>query len=146
MSRNSFIGRYVFPDGELIDVGQVVQAMERAGFEVRDVESLREHYTKTLRAWVANLEMHWDAAVAEVGVQRARVWHLYMAASANGFEDGGISIHQVLGVRPGAHGKCRIPYDPPRVGLSAFFARCRHEWGVGPAPEGCARRPGSQNG
>jgi cyclopropane-fatty-acyl-phospholipid synthase len=109
MSRNSFIGRYVFPDGELIDVGQVVQAMERAGFEVRDVESLREHYTKTLRAWVANLEAHWDAAVAEVGVQRARVWLLYMAASANGFEDGGISIHQVLGVRPGAQGQSHIP-------------------------------------
>ena len=51
-----FINRYVFPDGELIDVADVVRAMERAGFEVRDVESLREHYTRTLRAWVANLE------------------------------------------------------------------------------------------
>ena len=55
MGPRSFIGRYVFPDGELIDVGQVVLAMEEAGFEVRDVESLREHYAKTLRAWVANL-------------------------------------------------------------------------------------------
>ena len=52
MRRNSFIGRYVFPDGELIDVSQVVHAMERAGFEVRDVESLREHYAGTLQAWV----------------------------------------------------------------------------------------------
>jgi cyclopropane-fatty-acyl-phospholipid synthase len=109
MSHSSFIGRYVFPDGELIDVGQVVQAMEHAGFEVRDVESLREHYTRTLRAWVANLEKNWDAAVHEVGGQRARVWHLYMAASANAFEDGGISIHQVLGVRPDAHGHSAIP-------------------------------------
>jgi cyclopropane-fatty-acyl-phospholipid synthase len=109
MKRNSFIGRYVFPDGELIDVSQVVQAMERAGFEVRDVESLREHYTRTLRAWVGNLQANWDAAVAEVGLQRARVWHLYMAASANGFEDGGLSLHQVLGVRPTPNGQSNMP-------------------------------------
>ena len=105
----SFIGRYVFPDGELIDVGQVVLAMEEAGFEVRDVESLREHYAKTLRAWVGNLQRRWDAAVAEVGVRRARVWLLYMAASANGFEDGGISVHQVLGVVPGPDGRSGMP-------------------------------------
>ena len=105
----SFIGRYVFPDGELIDVGQVVLSMEAAGFEVRDVESLREHYAKTLRAWVTNLQQRWDAAVAEVGVRRARVWLLYMAASANGFEDGGISIHQVLGVVPGNDGASGMP-------------------------------------
>jgi cyclopropane-fatty-acyl-phospholipid synthase len=109
MGRNSFIGRYVFPDGELIDVSQVVAAMERTGFEVRDVESLREHYTKTLQAWVRSLEANWDAAVAEVGVQRARVWHLYMAASAIGFDDGGISIHQVLAVKPDAHGQSCMP-------------------------------------
>jgi len=109
MSRDSFIGRYVFPDGELIDVGQVVLGMERAGFEVRDVESLREHYARTLRAWVENLETNWDTAVAEVGSQRARVWHLYMAASANSFDDGGISVHQVLGVKTGADGESQMP-------------------------------------
>jgi cyclopropane-fatty-acyl-phospholipid synthase len=109
IGRRSFIGRYVFPDGELIDVGQVVLSMEEAGFEVRDVESLREHYAKTLRAWVANLRQHWDAAVAEVGARRARVWLLYMAASANGFDDGGISIHQVLGVVPGPDGRSGMP-------------------------------------
>jgi cyclopropane-fatty-acyl-phospholipid synthase len=114
MSRNSFIGRYVFPDGELIDVSQVVGAMERAGFEVRDVESLREHYTRTLQAWVRNLENNWDAAVSEVGVQRARVWHLYMAVSANGFDDGGISIHQVLAVKPDPKGHSGMP--PTRSG------------------------------
>ena len=105
----SFMGRYVFPDGELIDVGQVVVAMEDAGFEVRDAESLREHYAKTLHCWVRNLEQHWDAAVAQVGVRRARVWELYMAASANGFVDGGISVHQVLGVVPEPDGQSGMP-------------------------------------
>ena len=109
IGRRSFIGRYVFPDGELIDVGRVVGAMQHADFEVRDVESLREHYSKTLHAWVGNLEEHWEAAVAEVGARRGRVWQLYMAASANGFDDGGISVHQVLGVVPGPAGESGMP-------------------------------------
>ena len=90
-------------------MGRVVLALEAAGFEVRDVESLREHYATTLRAWVGNLQEHWEAAVAEVGVRRARVWQLYMAASANGFADGGISVHQVLGIVPGPDGRSGMP-------------------------------------
>ncbi len=109
MKGASFINRYVFPDGELIDVADVVRAMERAGFEVRDVESLREHYTRTLRAWVANLEGSWDTAVKLAGEARARVWRLYMAASANAFEHGAIAVHQVLGVRPTADGASLMP-------------------------------------
>jgi cyclopropane-fatty-acyl-phospholipid synthase len=109
LGRSSFVGRYVFPDGELIDVGRVVLAMEEAGFEVRDVESLREHYARTLRAWVANLESRWDEAVAMVGEARAKIWRLYMAGSAIGFEDGGIGIHQVLGVVPTAEGDAAMP-------------------------------------
>jgi cyclopropane-fatty-acyl-phospholipid synthase len=109
IGRHSFIGRYVFPDGELIDVGQVVLAMEAAGFEVRDVESLREHYARTLHAWVENLHANWKEAVAEVGVRRTRVWLLYMAASANGFDDGGVSLHQVLGVKPDHAGRTLMP-------------------------------------
>ena len=109
IGRRSFIGRYVFPDGELIDVGDSVLAMERAGFEVRDVESLREHYTRTLRSWVANLESHWDDAVALVGARRARVWRLYMAGSAVSFADGSINVHQVLGVVPAADGDSGMP-------------------------------------
>jgi cyclopropane-fatty-acyl-phospholipid synthase len=109
LGRASFIGRYVFPDGELIDIGESVLAMERAGFEVRDVESLREHYARTLRAWVANLEASWDEAVALVGEPRARVWHLYMAGSAIGFTDNGIAIHQTLGVVPASDGTSGMP-------------------------------------
>ena len=132
----SFIGRYVFPDGELVDVGQVVVAMEEAGIEVRDVESLREHYSKTLHAWVGNLERNWEAAVAEVGVRRARVWQLYMAASANGFDDGGISVHQVLGVVPEARRGKRHADDPLRLGLIAP----RHMFGCRRAEKAVAGR------
>jgi cyclopropane-fatty-acyl-phospholipid synthase len=99
----------VFPDGELLEVGTVVTAMQDLGFEVRDVESLREHYARTLRAWVANLEAGWDRAVELVGERRARIWRLYMAASAIGFEDGGISVHQVLGVVPSEEGGSGMP-------------------------------------
>uniref|UniRef100_UPI001295CBE4 SAM-dependent methyltransferase n=1 Tax=Ornithinicoccus halotolerans TaxID=1748220 RepID=UPI001295CBE4 len=109
ISGRSFVGRYVFPDGELLDVGETVGAMEAAGFEVRDVEALREHYALTLRRWVANLEEHWDEAVALVGEARARVWRLYMAGSVIGFERGTMSIHQVLGVLPGADGASGMP-------------------------------------
>ena len=109
LGRSSFLGRYVFPDGELIDVGESVLAMERAGFEVRDVESLREHYVRTLRAWVANLETAWDEALAMVGEARARIWRLYMAGSAIGFTDNGVALHQVLGVVPTADGASAMP-------------------------------------
>ena len=89
----------MFPDGELHEVGRVVSRCSSAGFEVRHVESLREHYALTLRAWVRNLEADWDQAVPMVGAGRARVWRLYMAASALNFEDGRIQVHQVLGVQ-----------------------------------------------
>jgi cyclopropane-fatty-acyl-phospholipid synthase len=97
LGRN-FTDRYVFPDGELHEVGRVVSAMQAAGFEVRHLESLREHYALTLRRWVANLEAEWDEAVSLVGEGRARVWRLYMAAAAVGFEKDDNQIHQVLGV------------------------------------------------
>lgn len=109
LAGSSFTGRYVFPDGELLDVGHVVLAMEAAGFEVRDVEALREHYARTLRAWVANLDAGWARAVELVGEARCRVWRLYMAGSAVGFEDGGIGLHQVLGVVPAADGSTGMP-------------------------------------
>jgi cyclopropane-fatty-acyl-phospholipid synthase len=98
-ARRSFIDHFVFPDGELHEVGAVISAMQGRGFEVRHEESLREHYALTLRSWVRNLEAGWDTAVAEAGAGRARVWRLYMAASAVNFEDGNIQVHQVLGVK-----------------------------------------------
>jgi cyclopropane-fatty-acyl-phospholipid synthase len=99
MTPKSFVGRYVFPDGELLDLADTITAMQRAGFEIRDVENLREHYATTLRAWVANLESNWDAAVDLVGERRARVWQLYMSGSINGFFDAGLQLHQTLGAK-----------------------------------------------
>ncbi|MEK2487970.1 cyclopropane-fatty-acyl-phospholipid synthase family protein [Kitasatospora purpeofusca] len=104
-----FIDRYVFPDGELSPLGSTVSRLEAAGFEVRDVESLREHYGLTLREWVANLEAQWTEAVRLVGLGRARVWRLYMAASALAFEENRIGVNQILAVRTGADGAARLP-------------------------------------
>ena len=108
-SRTSFIDRYVFPDGELEPLSEMVDALEGAGFEVRDVESLREHYVLTLRAWVGNLEANWDQAVQLSSAGRARVWRLYMAGSALAFESNRLGVNQVLAVRPGAFGISGMP-------------------------------------
>jgi cyclopropane-fatty-acyl-phospholipid synthase len=122
---NSFVNRYVFPDGQLHELGGVVTAMQRAGFEARHFESLREHYPLTLRRWVANLEGHWDRAVELVGAPRARVWRLYMAGSAVGFEAGRIGIDQVLAVSPD-RGRSRLGMRP--------------QWDVAPRPRSTERR------
>ncbi|GAA1966203.1 SAM-dependent methyltransferase [Kitasatospora viridis] len=108
-STSDFIDRYVFPDGELSPVGSTVASLEEAGFEVRDVEALREHYALTLRDWVANLEANWAQAVRLAGRGRARVWRLYMAASALAFEENRIGINQVLAVRTAGRGESRLP-------------------------------------
>lgn len=91
-----FMERYVFPDGELHEVGTMVSMFQAHGFEVRHVESLREHYALTLRHWISNLTKRFDEAVDEVGEQRARVWKLYMSGSAVGFERHHLEIHQIL--------------------------------------------------
>ena len=100
----SFTWHYVFPDGELLPLAPTVEAMTNAGLEVRDVETLREHYALTLRLWVANLARHRDAAIAEAGPERERVWRLYMTGSAQDFERGELSVAQVLAAAPGTHG------------------------------------------
>lgn len=105
---SELIQRYVFPDGELHEVGVLVSMLQENGFEVRHLESLREHYDLTLRCWVRNLEAQWDEAVALVGEGRARVWRLYMAASAVNFALGGVQIQQVLAVKA-TGGKSGMP-------------------------------------
>jgi cyclopropane-fatty-acyl-phospholipid synthase len=96
-----FINRYVFPDGEFDCVSNIQLGMERAGFEIQDVEALRRHYALTLRHWVQRLEAHRDAALREVDEPTYRVWRLYMAACALEFEAGGTGIYQILASRRG---------------------------------------------
>jgi len=93
---SGFMERFVFPDGELVAVSDALGIAERTGFEVRDVESLREHYARTLRVWLAGLEANRDRAVAAAGEQSYRTWRLYMAGSAQGFASGRLGIFQSL--------------------------------------------------
>jgi cyclopropane-fatty-acyl-phospholipid synthase len=106
---DAFIDTYVFPDGKLTATHDVVSAAEASGFEVRDMESLREHYAMTLRHWVRSLEEKSRDAMALVGEHTFRVWRLYMAASANAFATAGINIIQTLLAKPDAHGHSNIP-------------------------------------
>ncbi|MDT5150147.1 MAG: cyclopropane-fatty-acyl-phospholipid synthase [Mycobacterium sp.] len=108
-SKTSFIDRYVFPDGELEPMATMVDSLEGAGFEVRDVESLREHYALTLRAWVANLEDNWQEAVSSSSAGRARVWRLFMAGSALGFTANRLGLNQILAIKCDARGRSGMP-------------------------------------
>jgi cyclopropane-fatty-acyl-phospholipid synthase len=95
-STGRFIDRYVFPDGELVSVDEAVRVARATGFEVIDVQSLRQHYALTLAAWVSRLESHWDEAVAAAGDEVCRTWRLYMAAARGGFEHGDLDVYQLL--------------------------------------------------
>ena len=106
---NAFINTYVFPDGELPELAEVVSTAEAAGFETRDAESLREHYALTLRNWVQKLEAERTAAVASVGEEIYRIWRLYMAASAYGFASGRLAIDQLLLAKRRDDGSSGIP-------------------------------------
>lgn len=112
MSTGAFIDRYVFPDGELTGVGRITTAAQDAGLEVRHVENLREHYALTLKGWCENLVEHWDEALGEVSLGRAKVWGIYMAGSRLAFERNEIELHHVLAVKTDAHGNADWPLRP----------------------------------
>ncbi|MFE4860827.1 class I SAM-dependent methyltransferase [Streptomyces sp. NPDC056670] len=106
---DEFIDKYVFPDGELAPVGRTLAALEEAGFEARDVEPIREHYALTLRQWVANLEADFPRAIRLTSPGRARIWRLYMAASALSFERNRIGVNQILAVKTPEGGASGMP-------------------------------------
>lgn len=107
-----FVGRYVFPDGELMTVEDAIGFARRAGFELIDVQRLRPHYALTLKAWVERLEANATRARDLAGEEVFRTWRLYMAAARRGFEDGSLDVAQLLLARPGASGPAELPLRP----------------------------------
>ena len=95
-----FVEEYVFPGGQLAHVAPVIDGLARAGLELVDAESLREHYAKTLWCWLDGLEANADAARAEVGEEKFRIWRVYLAGSAHAFERGWLSLWQLLAGKP----------------------------------------------
>jgi len=104
----SFTDRYVFPDGELVPISTSLRAAELSGFEVRDVESLREHYALTLHHWLKRLEFHSEEARQITSDTTYRIWRLYMAGSAHGFRSGRLNVYQTLLAKP-ANGRSGLP-------------------------------------
>jgi cyclopropane-fatty-acyl-phospholipid synthase len=100
----AFIEAYVAPDMHMRPVGQTVELFEAAGFEVRDVHALREHYVRTALAWLATIEERWDSIVELVGEAEARVWRLYLAGGVLTFEERRMGVDQILAVRPSPDG------------------------------------------
>lgn len=88
--------KYIFPGGELDHLGMTVENLEGHGFEVHDVENLREHYGMTCRLWCERLYSNFDKAVAEIGYPKARLWLLYLAGCSLAFERGTVQINQTL--------------------------------------------------
>ena len=108
LQSGQFMQRYVFPDGELVRISQMLAPAEAQGFEVGDVESLREHYALTLRNWIGNLESNYDRCLELKDERTYRTWRLYMAASVQGFESGRINVYQSL-LSKGDNGASEVP-------------------------------------
>ncbi len=105
----SFLDQYVFPDGEILTTGELSEAAQSVGFEIRDVENLREHYALTLRHWVHRLEAREPEAIALTNESTYRIWRLYMAGCANAFREGRVGVVQTLLGRPHADGALPLP-------------------------------------
>jgi cyclopropane-fatty-acyl-phospholipid synthase len=108
---DTFVGRYVFPDGALVPAHVMLRHLEQAGFELQDVEQLRRHYAWTLEHWVANLEAAADEARRVTDEHTYRVWRAYLAGAVLGFEANDLGIIQVLATR----GRVGLPYDRARM-------------------------------
>jgi cyclopropane-fatty-acyl-phospholipid synthase len=105
----TFFDRHIFPDGELSPINKNLSCAEQAGFEVRDVESLREHYLLTLRHWLRRLDEHADEACRLTDKVTYRTWRLFLAISALGFRLGAVNLYQSLLVKPHASGESTLP-------------------------------------
>jgi cyclopropane-fatty-acyl-phospholipid synthase len=110
LGAGEFIGKYVFPHGELPHLSLVIKEMGAAGLEVMDSETLRLHYARTLEHWSARLESSLDKARAFAGDKRLRIWRAYLAGCAYAFAEGWVSIQQVLAVKPGDPRRNPLPW------------------------------------
>lgn len=108
-SNGSFIEQYVFPDGDIPPIPVMLRAAESVGFEIRDVENLREHYALTLRHWLRRLETNRDEALRFVDEATYRVWRLYIAGSAHGFNRGYVAVYQTLLAKLESSGETKLP-------------------------------------
>jgi cyclopropane-fatty-acyl-phospholipid synthase len=106
----SFIDRYVFPDSELVPLAEVTRSAESIGWEVRDVENLREHYARTLRLWLGRLESSAEAAIEAAGSETYRIWRLNMGAAADAFSGGRIAVVQMVLARADENGSASLPW------------------------------------
>jgi cyclopropane-fatty-acyl-phospholipid synthase len=97
----AFIESYVAADMHMRPLGETVGLLEQAGLEVLDVESLRRHYVRTIRAWLDNLERNFTAAESIIGAERARLWRLYLTGGALAFEEGRMGVDQILAASRG---------------------------------------------
>jgi len=105
----SFIEQYVFPDGDIPPLPIMLRAAESSGFEIRDVENLREHYALTLHHWLRRLEARHDEALRFVDEVTYRVWRLYIGGSAHGFRRGHIAVYQTLLTKLEPSGQAKLP-------------------------------------
>jgi cyclopropane-fatty-acyl-phospholipid synthase len=105
----AFIESYIAPDMHMRPVGETIALLENSGLEVRDVHAMREHYVWTVRAWLETFEKNWDAVVALVGEEIARVWRLYLVGAALVFEEGRMGVDQILAVKRSASGVSGLP-------------------------------------
>ncbi len=109
LGAGEFIERYVFPRGELPHLHLVVRDMAEQDLAIHDVEGLRSHYTQTLGLWSDNFEMRMEDAVAAAGERTARIWRVYLAGCAHAFEQGWISIYQILASKQAKPGRAAVP-------------------------------------
>jgi cyclopropane-fatty-acyl-phospholipid synthase len=108
-SQTEFLYRHVFPNGDLAGLSETLTEMERAGWEIADVEGLRLHYARTCRQWVERLSARADEARALAGERIYRTWRLYLTCSAVAFEGGSLGLYQVLMRK---HRDPRVGYAP----------------------------------
>ncbi len=105
-----FIEKYVFPHGELPHLSLAIREMSAQRLEVADVETLRLHYAKTLWHWAERLEQNRARAAALAGEKRLRIWRVYLAGCAHAFEQGWVTIQQVLAFKPARAGESPLPW------------------------------------